>query len=238
MMNSGVNDSTQTVKLWYLKEYDFFGELKGEARDYVKAHTSMQHYKAKDYIYLTGAGYNVYLLKQGEVKISRVRDNGEEIIQDILRPGEIFGCLPMLDQDAGRDREFAQAASQTIVCSIDRRNFELFMDKYPRFNQKLTKWYGLRMRRFEERLNDIIFKDVKKRMAGFLYRYAREFGKVKEGTYEIKPLLTHEEIGLLIGAARQTVTTTLNELREAGFVEPGRKCWKVQRIEELRKMAA
>ncbi len=237
-MGSDSGDATQKLKLWYLKEFDFFGDLAGEAREFVRARTAMQHYTPKSYIYLNGAQNQVYLLKKGEVKISKVRENGEEVIQDILKPGEIFGCLPMLDNDQGSDIEFARTMSNVIVCTIDRRQFEQFMDKFPQFNRKLTKWYGTRMRKFEQRLNDIIFKDVKKRMAGFLYRYARDFGEKHEEAYEVKPLLTHEEIGLLIGAARQTVTTTLNSFRDEGYLEPGRKCWKVQRLEELRKMAA
>jgi len=229
--------SPHSLKLWYLKQYDFFGELKGKARDFVKSNTEMCHFKAKDMIYLSGHDLQVYLLKQGQVKISKLRENGEEVIQDILKPGEIFGSLPLVDSAASPDTEYAQAASDTIVCILSRANFEKLIETYPKLNQRLTKWYGIRMRRFEERLNDLIFRDVKQRMAGFLYRYATQFGTLKNGIYEVKPILTHEEVGLLIGAARQTVTTMLNELKDEGFILPDRKCWKILRVDELKKLA-
>lgn len=232
------DQSTGNLKLWYLKQYNFFGDLKGDARAFVKQNTEMCEYKSREMIYLSGNEQKVYLLKEGQVKISRLRENGEEVIQDILKPGEIFGSLPLVEKGEAKDTEYAQAASDTIVCVLNRVHFEKLLENYSVLNQRLTKWYGIRMRRFEERLNNLIFRDVRQRMAGFLYRYATDFGKEKNGVYEVKPFLTHEEIGLLIGAARQTVTTMLNELKDQGYITQSRKCWEIKKLDSLKKLSS
>ena len=227
------------VKFWYIKHYDFFGELNTKAMEFVKQTTSMHTYNSDDVIYLGGQEDNIYLLKSGQVKISRIREDGDEIIQDVLRPGEIFGSLPMMQEfENGNDTEHAQAAGKVVVCIIHKKDFEKLLEMHPKLHQRLSKWYGLRMRRFEERLNELIFKDVKKRIAGFLLRYAKDFGKEREDYYEVKPMLTHEEIGLLTGAARQTVTSMLNKFKEEGLLEFDRKCWKIKKINDLKKLAS
>lgn len=231
-------NETADVKIWYIKHYDFFGELNKKAMEFVKQTTSMHTYRSGDLIYISGQGENIYLLKNGQVKISRIKDDGNEIIQDVLRPGEIFGSLPMLGEfDSNEDSEHAQAAGNVVVCIIRKKDFEKLLEMHPKLHQRLSKWYGLRMRRFEERLNELIFKDVRKRLAGFLLRYARDFGKENEGVFVVKPMLTHEEIGLLTGAARQTVTSILNEFKQQGFLEFDRKHWRIQNLNELKSLA-
>lgn len=230
------NITQEDLKIWYIKHYDFFSGLDSKIKPYVKERTAMCAYKAGESIYM-GNDENIYLLKEGSVKISRLSSEGDEMIQDLLRPGEIFGSLPLMDQPNEPLTEFAQAATKTTLCIINRKDFEQLIEMHPKLNQKLTRWYGLRMRRFEQRMNDLIFKDVKKRLAGFLAQYALDFGKEKEGFIEVKPLLTHEEIGKLIGAARQTVTSMLNQFREHGLLEFDRKSWRIKDLSALKKLA-
>ncbi len=231
-----VNTTGDDLKIWYIKHYDFFSGLDSKIKPYVKERTSMCTYQQGETIYI-GSDESIYLLKEGNVKISRLSSKGEEMIQDLLHPGEIFGTLPLIENNQETHTEFARAATNTTVCIIYRKDFEQLIRMHPKLNQKLTRWYGIRMRRFEQRMNDLIFKDVKKRLAGFLIHYAVDFGKEKNGEYEVKALLTHEEIGMLVGAARQTVTTMLNEMREENLMEFDRKRWTFKNLNALKVLA-
>jgi len=232
-----VQNNRDDLKIWYIKHYDFFAGINEEIKPYVIERTAMCSYKPGELIYMSGDEENVYLLKEGKVKVSRLREDGEEVIQDLLKPGEIFGSLPFLEATKNSETEYIQAATKTIVCIISRKNFEKLIEMHPILNQKLIKWYGTRMQRFEQRMNDLIFKDVKKRIAGFLLNYSLEFGEIKENICEVKALLTHEEIGLLVGAARQTVTSMLNKLRDDGLMEFNRKEWIIRDINALKKLS-
>ncbi len=83
----------------------------------------------------------------------------------------------------------------------------------------------------------MIFKDVKQRTAGFLVEYAEEFGKTKNGVVTIESTLTHQEIALLTGSARQTTTAILDELRKAGLVEFNRDSFTIKDYEKLKRLA-
>lgn len=126
-MNPPKND----VKIWYIKHYDFFGSLDEHAMQYVMENTSMQTYQTRDTIYLSGDQKNIYLIKSGQVKISRIRQDGDEIIEDLLRPGEMFGALPMIDDFNGDDTKLAQAASDAVVCTIHQKQFEKLLQMHP-----------------------------------------------------------------------------------------------------------
>jgi CRP/FNR family transcriptional regulator len=96
---------------------------------------------------------------------------------------------------------------------------------------------GLRLRKIEERITDLVFKDVKKRIASFLVRYAEEFGKVKRGVITVRTHLTHQEISFLTGSARQTVTSTLNEFRSNGILDFSRDGFVIKDLEKLRLLS-
>ena len=58
------------------------------------------------------------------------------------------------------------------------QDFQNIMKNSPELNLEVTKKIGLRLRKVEKRVSDMIFKDVKQRTAGFLVEYAEEFGKI------------------------------------------------------------
>ncbi len=107
----------------------------------------------------------------------------------------------------------------------------------PALNFNVTKRIGLRMKKFEERVTDLVFKDVRKRVASFLVGYAEEFGKVKQGIVTITMHLSHQEIAFLTGSARQTVTTTLNEFRSAGLIDFSREAITIKQFDRLTRMS-
>jgi CRP-like cAMP-binding protein len=49
--------------------------------------------------------------------------------------------------------------------------------------------------------------------------------------------LSHQEIAFLVGSARQTVTTTLNEFRTAGIIDFSRDTLSIKQFEKLQQMA-
>lgn len=108
------------------------------------------------------------------------------------------------------------------------------MMKSPGLNFQVTKRIGLRMKKFEERVTDLMFKDVRKRLASSPVAYAEEFGKMRQGIVTIKMHLSHREIAFLTGSARQTVTTTLNERRSAGLIDFSREALTIKQFDKLK----
>jgi CRP-like cAMP-binding protein len=224
-------------KFWYLKHFNLFDGMDDKTMHRVDSMSSMSSAKPRQPIYFPDEpSQAIFLLKEGHVKISRITDDGKEMILDVLGPGEIFGELSLTDGGAPRN-EMAEALDDAVICTVRKQDFELMLRANPELNVEVTKRIGLRLKRFEERVTDLMFKDVRKRIASFLVRYAEELGKIRGGIVTIKVHLSHQDIALLTGSARQTVTTTLNEFRSLGLIEFSRSAIVLKQLEKLRAIA-
>lgn len=227
----------QQSKFWYLKHFNIFEGMDDATMERVDQMSSMATVKSHQPIYFPDEpSKTIFFLKEGHVKISRLTVDGKEVILDVVGPGELFGEISFVreEEPAG---ELAQSLDDVVICTIKKSDFEELLKLHPELNFQLTKRIGLRMRKFEERVTDMVFKDVRKRIAAFLVRYAEEFGKIKGGIVTIKMHLSHQEIALLVGAARQTVTTTLNEFRSEGLIDFSRQGFIIKKFDLLKKIS-
>jgi CRP-like cAMP-binding protein len=227
----------EQTKFWYLNHFNLFEGLDETAMMELNRISSMSEVKPHQPIYFPDEpSHSIFLLKKGHVKISRLNTDGKEVILEVVGPGEIFGELAFVEEGLQRS-EMAQALDDVVICAVKQEDFEKLMIKNPELNFNVTKRIGLRMKKFEERVTDLVFKDVRKRVASFLVGYAEEFGKVKQGIVTIKMHLSHQEIAFLTGSARQTVTTTLNELRSAGLIDFSREALSIKQFDKLKKIS-
>lgn len=204
-------------KLWYLKHIRLFSGLSQAELQEMDRITRMQEVKKRQPIYLPGDPSNtVYLLKKGRVKISSTAPSGKEVTFDILEAGEIFGELEML-QDSPRETQ-AEALDDALICAIRREDFDRYMREHKDLNAKLTKLIGLRLRKIQSRVEDLVFRDVPARLAHLLLELKKTDG-VPEGTgTRLRVKLTHQEIANLIGCSRETVSATLGQFRERHLI--------------------
>lgn len=224
-------------KFWYLKHLNIFEGMPEEEIIKVGDMSSMSTAKKHQIIFFPDQpSQSIFFLKEGHVKISRISEDGKEVILDVIGPGELFGELSLVEEGERRT-EIAEALDEAVICAIDKRDFEGLLKRSPELNLEVTKRFGLRLRRFQERVSDLVFKDVKKRIASFVVRYAEEFGKMKKGVVTISPFLSHQEIAFLTASARQTVTTTLNEMKAEGVIDFSRKSLTINDFAKLQKIA-
>lgn len=227
----------EKTKFWYLKSFNVFDGMNDEAMKHVDSMSSMQSLKTHDPIYFPDEpSRSIFFLKEGHVKISRLTPDGKEVILDVLGPGELFGELSLMEEGETRS-EIAQALDNVLICTIKKDDFESLLKMNPDMNLQVTKRIGLRLRKIEERVTDLVFKDARKRIASFLVRYAEEFGKIKHGVVIIRTHLTHQEIAFLTGSVRQTITSTLNEFRTAGILDFSRDEFVIKDLDRLRKLS-
>jgi len=186
--------------------------------------SKMREVPKKQIIYFPEESSNsVYLIKNGKVKISRLSEDGREIIIAILGPGEIFGESSITDSVSKRD-EFAEATEDTLLCLMFSEIIHELMAKDPSFGLKITKIIGFRFKKIQSRFESLIFKASDERVKSFIKDLAHEEGqRTADGAIEIKLKLTHEDIGKLTATSRQMVTTVLNDLEKKNVIAYDRK---------------
>jgi CRP-like cAMP-binding protein len=97
------------------------------------------------------------------------------------------------------------------------------MGRRPDVALSVTKLLGLRLRRVENRLKNVLFRSNRERTVAVLVELLGSHGRAAGDRWEIGLRLSHQELAGLIGATRETVTLTLGQLQKEGLVEVNRR---------------
>jgi len=205
----------QKTTLWYINTNKLFSALPEEKRAAMASMLRPVNIKKKSFIYSMGdSAEKIYILKEGRIKITRLTEDGKELTIDILEPGDIFGEMVIAGES---ERETsAEALEDSFICAIGKQDFERFIAENPGVSMGITKWFGSRLRRVENRLENLIFHDVRSRLLTLFDDLAGKYGEETPDGKKITIHLSHQEIANLIGATRETVTLELNNLKREG----------------------
>jgi CRP/FNR family cyclic AMP-dependent transcriptional regulator len=220
-----------------LRNYDLWCHL--DVQEYEELNVAHHFIEAKkgDYIYFDSHHLNkLYFVKDGYIKIGYVDEEGNEIIKEIIKEGEIFGQFAL--ERTNLNGEFARAYKGNVsLCAFTIEDFERLLTKKPGLAIKYSKLGGEKLRRAEFRLISMLNKDVRSRLLSFFYHLAMMEGYDGNSvSYTFTNFLTHEEIAKLIGSARQTVTTFINKLEDEGLLKITRKKILIPDIKKLREL--
>jgi CRP-like cAMP-binding protein len=209
-------------KIWFLKRCDLFERLSAAEQRRLEARAVMRTFERGEMIYFpTEPSESVLVLVQGRVKIKAVTPDGRETIFAFIEEGELFGELALLE-DAPR-HEYAEAAVRARALAIPREDLLWLMAQRPDVALHITRLVGLRRRRIENRLRNILFRPIRERLVALLAELVESHGQARGRGWEIGLRLSHQELANLIGATRETVTTTLGQLQREGLVRIARR---------------
>lgn len=228
---------TADEKFLLLRNYDLWCNLSDE--EYEELHLVHNFIEAKkgDYIYFDSHYLNkLFFLKGGYIKIGYINDEGEEVVKEIINEGEVFGQFTL--ERNNMNGEFAQAHKGDVsLCAFNIEDFEKLLAKKPLLAIKFSKQVGQKLRNTEFRLVNMLNKDVRTRLIGFFYYTAQQNGyDGNSASFSFENFLTHDDIARLIGSARQTVTTIINQLEEEGLVHVTRQQITIPDVKKIQKL--
>lgn len=222
------------TKLWYLKNLDTFSHLRNEDVELVHKYTNMRDVKKGDTLYMQGtSGKDIYILKTGAIKFTKLTPQGNEIILDIIKGGSVFGESSIMNPDE-RD-ESAVVVEDGILCKMKKSDFDMLQQLVPGLSVKIKKMVGLRRWKIENKLLDLLHSTVRQRLARTLLNLLDDFGVPRgENRYLVKVKLTHKDYADLIASTRETTTAAINRLKSDGLIGFEGKYIIINDTEELR----
>lgn len=173
-----------------------------------------------DYIFREGAtDLRMYILEKGRVKLARESDDERVQLLSIHAHGEMLGEIPVFDPDGGPRTASAIAMHNgTQVAWLERETLFSWLNKHPRVAVDMLQVMATRMRRNNERISDLVFKDVPARLAKTLLDLATRFGEPVEAGVKVPHDLTQEELAQLVGSSRETVNKALMDFSDRGWI--------------------
>ena len=206
-------------KLAYLQTVDIFQDLSAEQlKDVETAAPMFTCEPGRVFFHASDPAEVLFILKIGEVVLSRTNEGGKRLITATLTAGTVFGEMPILGQRL--QHSDAEALTECLICSMSRRDVISLIDRYPIVGLRIAEVLSSRLESAEDRLQEMAFQGVRERLAALLLRLADETDW--RGNLVIKGL-THQHLAEILGTYRETVTATLNELSADGIVETGRR---------------
>jgi CRP-like cAMP-binding protein len=204
-------------RLWYIKNAALFSWLEDEELQTLAERSEMTSCQRNTRLFFAREpSDNIYLVKEGRIKLLRANSEGREVILDILGPGEIFGELALVGE-VHRSHS-AEAIEDTLVCVIKKKDFEGILQRHPEMALRVLKLIGLRRRELEMRLEDLVFQPLAGRLALALLWQAQRHG-VTETDGSIRIPLTQSDLANLIGASREAVSEQLKEMKLLGLIK-------------------
>jgi CRP/FNR family transcriptional regulator len=164
---------------------------------------------------------NIYLIIAGKIKVSRVADDGHQVVVDIYQPDEFFGESAFLNLP--HRCEQATALENTKVMAWTTAEIEDLILKRPRLSVALVQILVQRTIDFTHRIESFSVDNIARRLARSLIRFSDRLGTAEEdGSVRMAPF-THELLSQYVGTSREIVTHYMNQFRRQGYLKYSRK---------------
>ncbi len=180
---------------------------------------SARRFSSGQPIFLQGdPGEEMYLVLEGKVRISFESLSGRDITLAILGEGNFFGDMALLDGQPRSASVYAESACQMLV--LRRVDFHSFLENSPAAAKSLLAFLSLRLRKSNDKLQDLALKTVRQRLAAILIELAAKEGEEEsDGRIVLAKTVNHRILAGLLGTSRETISRMAAELRELNLVE-------------------
>lgn len=155
---------------------------------------------------------SMYVVLAGKVKVYLSDDEGKEIIINILKEGDYFGELALLDESPRSASVMTLGDCKFAVLS--KHAFDECLKANPQIALQVIRGLSARLRYLTENVKSLALMDVYGRVARTLLEMAEDKG----GVQVINQKLTQRDIASMVGASREMVSRILKDLSVGGYI--------------------
>jgi len=166
-------------------------------------------------------GDSLYIIIEGSVKVVLYGSKGKEIILSILKKGDFFGEMALLDKDVRS--AYVITLEKTRVLVLSRDIFLNWLNSHPSIAIKLLRYLSIRLRNADEIISNLTLLDAYGRVARYIIELVKKEGRDIGNEYVIDRRPTHSTIASQIGTTRETVTRSLNDFEKRGIIRQSGK---------------
>lgn len=211
-----------------LSTLDFFADLDEQDLEEVVALTIERQYDKNQMIFMEGdPGKGFHFVIEGRVKIYKTSRDGKELILTTFGPGSSFAEVTIFN-DVPYPAT-AETLEPSRIGMIRNDDLEGLIAEKPALAIKLIRTLSKKLYRAQLNLKQIALDDTEHRLIRVILDALDESHRSKLTLH-----LSRQEIGEMIGATRETVSRTLNQLKKDGLIRLSGKTLTVVDEEGLR----
>lgn len=191
-----------------LKSVPLFIDLDDEELAVVAQRCTPRKYPKNSMIILEEEfGDIIFIILNGTVKITRVNDEGKEVILSLLGPGEIFGEMAILDGEARSANALAQEDCDLLA--IQKSEFLNLLKNNFKISFALMGELAKRLRKSDQQIEALSLSDAEHRIGVSILNLAEDMGVIRKGQVTIEKLPFQQDIANMSGTSRETVSRVL-----------------------------
>ncbi len=160
-----------------------------------------------------------YIVRSGDLRVTREHSDGRAIALATLGPGDIFGELAMID--GGLRSASVETLTDSALLALPASDVRRVVARNGDIAAKLIVAITRRLRETNERVARQSFQTVPSRVAGVLSQLIAEEA-IPEDRQGITVRMTQADLAQLAGTSRESVSRFLATLERAGVVSVGR----------------
>ena len=218
-----------------LNRFSLFSTLNSSDLKEITPYIASVSFKKREVIFSEGDPSEwFYLVVEGKVKITKLSQDGKEIILEIIPPLDFFGGLAVL-------RGFpypanAIAMEDTKLLRISRSNILRILDRFPNLMYCMALQLGERMKGSHETLKNIALERVESRIASLLLKLSDKAGSKTGDGIVIDIKLTKQDIAEMVGTTVETSIRTMSKLKKMNVVAEREGRIVISDLEKLRSL--
>ena len=207
---------------WVQNRETFLSDLSEHDRKIIFDQCTRRLVKPRTVIVSQGSsGRDMFIVVSGSLKVSVLSGEGKEISFVVLRQGDYFGELSMID---GRRRSATVTAIESSeLLVLSHAEYQLLLREHPHtateFLTRMLLTLANRIRATDELYQDSVFLDVSSRLAKFLLSASTDDNNSAPGQRLMDVRLSQYELGTLVNASRESVNKQLRDWEEQGIVD-------------------
>lgn len=193
-----------------------FNHLDKESQDIIASKAFSKKLKRNEFLYQAGDLDNsLYIVHQGQVRITHLAESGKEQLIRLLNPGEFTGEWTIFSGE-GYHENYAQATRNTNVCTIRREDLEELLQQYPEISTEILKTMANRLQESQKQTASIATEEVTNRIIYYIEDLAR-LNEEDETTIELP--MTRKDLASYLGTTPETISRRFKELEADGLIK-------------------
>lgn len=225
------------VRLRVLHQVALFEDLGRDELADVNRLFHSEAWSAGELLYAEGdPAENLYVLASGSAKAFHSTMDGDEVVVDVLAPGDLFGGLNALGHDV--HGESVAALTTTCALRVDPVTFREILTAHPVVALRALDDVSARLADSRRTVTRQATEPVEQRVAATLVRLAGKFGEPHDGGLLIQLPLSRADLAGMAGTTTESVSRTMSRFRKDGLVESGRRWTLVRDRAALENIAA
>ncbi len=201
-----------------LKTIPLFSELNDSEMEDITRFSVRQTYRKDNMVLIEEEiGSTMFIILNGRIKISRISDDGREVILSILSDGDFFGEMAILDGQTRSANAVTLEDSELML--IRRENFLQMLHKYPQVSINLIKELAHRLRKSDSQIKSLSLQNALGKVASTILRIADDNGIIKHGQVEIDGMPPQQDLANMAGTSRETISRVIKSLGQMGYIK-------------------